>query len=442
MSMEDGSGSAGLALSPEAPCGPDLFAEGDSEFLNYTVRAEGLFPASFYSRVDGAPFSRTSADLRPEIEAGEALSRRTHDVRLLVILAKLYALDRDAAGAVGCLQRLSALLEHHWAEVHPRAEEGDFSYRMACLQAIDDNSNVVLPLHYCKVISHKRGTAISPRALLMQTGQVEPREGEEAQDRSAFDRMMSEVDLDALRAGRDLFVRLHDAVTKIRALWLERAGYDQAVKLDLLMGFAAKVRDAITPYVQEREGPVLAEGGSETEAGNSAVGAGAGDGTDANVSVRSFADAQHALAAAADFFARNEPSSPALPLIRQAQQLMGRSFLDVLRILAPEHVEAARLSIGRGPSYLQFPVERLGEFSALPEEAASETDAVPFAASNRREAVRLLGLVNAFYAANEPSSPLPLFTERASALAGRDFLGIIRDVLPPEALVAIERNLS
>ena len=62
---------------------------------------------------------------------------------------------------------------------------------------------------------------------------------------------------------------------------------------------------------------------------------------------QSFADAAAALAAAAAYFSRNEPSSPALLLVRQAEQLVGKSFLELIRILVPAHAEQAKVQIGK-----------------------------------------------------------------------------------------------
>jgi type VI secretion system protein ImpA len=433
------------SIATDAPCGPDLFVNGDAAFMNFTVKAEGVLPSSFYSKTDGAPFDRQSVDLPGECKAGEALALRTHDIRLLGLLTKLHALNRDASQVVGLVEKTSAILEKHWDDVHPRAEDGDYSYRMACLQALDDNAHIILPLQYSAILRHPRAGDIGIRTILLATGKIEPRDGEQQIEASEFERAMGELDLEALRGARDLFGRLADAVAKIRSVWLERAGYDQAVRFDLMTPFATKARDTIAAYVVKRDPG--SEGGTAVSDPTASGGEGglsaasATSGTSIGM-VGTFAEAEGALSAAAEFFARNEPSNPALPLIRQAQQLMGKSFVDVLRILAPNHMEAASLKIGKGPSYLPFPVERLTEFSTIPEAIAGSDGPRVFKANTRQEAVSILAGVNAFYAKHEPSSPLPLFTERASSLSGKDFLGIIKDILPEDAMQAVEKNLS
>ena len=51
-------------------------------------------------------------------------------------------------------------------------------------------------------------------------------------------------------------------------------------------------------------------------------------------------------------------------------------------------------------------------------------------ASTRQEAVTLLDEVGEFYRAIEPSSPIPLFTDRARSLVERDFMGLLKDLVP------------
>jgi type VI secretion system protein ImpA len=48
----------------------------------------------------------------------------------------------------------------------------------------------------------------------------------------------------------------------------------------------------------------------------------------------------------------------------------------------------------------------------------------------RDEAMKTLDAVAAFFRANEPSSPVPLFIERAKRLVGKDFLAVLEDVIP------------
>jgi type VI secretion system protein ImpA len=52
------------------------------------------------------------------------------------------------------------------------------------------------------------------------------------------------------------------------------------------------------------------------------------------------------------------------------------------------------------------------------------------AIKSRQDAIRALDAVAAFFRTTEPSSPIPLFLERAKRLVSKDFLEVIADVAP------------
>jgi type VI secretion system protein ImpA len=52
------------------------------------------------------------------------------------------------------------------------------------------------------------------------------------------------------------------------------------------------------------------------------------------------------------------------------------------------------------------------------------------AINSRQDAIRALDAVAAYFRANEPSSPIPLFIERAKRLVAKDFLEVLADIAP------------
>lgn len=55
---------------------------------------------------------------------------------------------------------------------------------------------------------------------------------------------------------------------------------------------------------------------------------------------------------------------------------------------------------------------------------------VPGVIATRAEALKALDAVAAFFRSSEPSSPVPLFIDRAKRLVGKDFLTVLEDVVP------------
>jgi type VI secretion system protein ImpA len=161
---------------------------------------------------------------------------------------------------------------------------------------------------------------------------------------------------------------------------------------------------------------------------------------EATGALTSSGQATAALAAAGDYFARMEPSNPALLLVRQAQEMVGKSFIEVMRMLVPAHVESAAINIGRD-KFFDLPIERMAEL-ATPSASRieSEVQDTVFSVENRAQALGLLAKVAAFFRTAEPSSPIPFLVDRARDLAQRDFLSLLNDVLPEGALKTIDKS--
>jgi type VI secretion system protein ImpA len=158
------------------------------------------------------------------------------------------------------------------------------------------------------------------------------------------------------------------------------------------------------------------------------------------------AQASAALAAIADYYSRLEPSSPALPLVRQAHQLVGKSLVEIMTVLVPSHIDKAAFQIGTDQVF-EVPVGKLkalsevGSGNSLPAVGnggesvdASATSPPPqYHVQARGQAVTLLDQVQQYFRRWEPSSPVPMLCQRARALAERDFMGVLRELLPKSA---------
>ena len=144
-------------ISDADPCGPDLDLEGDTAFMNFIAATEGMLPPGYYA------FNRASIDFPAALQTGEKLLKRTLDIRLLALLAKLSILNRDVAGFAQRVGNIAWLVKEHWEDVNPRAEGGDYSGRIAQLMTLEDNAVVLLPLQYAPLLDTNREGA-SPTA--------------------------------------------------------------------------------------------------------------------------------------------------------------------------------------------------------------------------------------------------------------------------------------
>lgn len=415
-------------ISDEEPCGPDLDLSGDSGFLNYMAATEGMLPSSFFS------FDRKSIDFAATIEGGERLLERSQDIRLIAMLAKLAILNRDFPGFTRRVEVIAWLLANRWEELHPRAEEGDFSNRLAQLGTLDDGPVCVLPLQYAPLVETKRDGAVVYRAQMIALGDVKPRDGETLASPSAIDRIFATVEFDELTRALQTAERLAGALTRIRTVTIERVGPENATLYNALAPLADKIVAFLREGVHKRdpaaagaptvEGEIAAQDSAPAPGGSPAPG----------TLLDSFEGVDAALGAALGYFATREPSSPALLLIRQARESLGRNLYDVMRLLAPSHADNARVFVGPDSAFT-VPVSALSDAPAL---SISRSDPEP--SPNRAAALAQVDAVAAHMRKNEPSSPLPYLLERARALASRDFVSLLHEVLPEDDIQSMKNG--
>jgi type VI secretion system protein ImpA len=427
-------------VSAEAACGPDLDAVGDPDFLNFMAGAEVLLPAKYFE------FNASTIDFPAQFETVDKLLENTRDLRLLTLLSKLLLLNRDLEGFSACIEAMGNLLRDRWDDVHPRVVDGNAQERTAPLNSLEDMPTVMLPLQYAPLAGTERQGMITYRSAMIAAGEVKARQGEQPFDSGSLDKALMEAELDQLVAARGHVVKLRDGLKRIRDVTIERAGYDQAVSFETLPQLVGKIATLLEGVISRRDPGLLGEPSAEetpVEPGSEGAASAVAEATVAQgARVRTVADAAQALAAAGGYFARSEPSSPALLLVRQAQQLIGKSFVDAMRILVPTRVGEAKVQIGSEQAF-SLPLEKLSEIAAAaggsgngaaapggPDASGNGAAAPPIEASTRREAVRLLEEVGNYFRTTEPSSPIPLLTDRARSLVERDFLNLLKDLLP------------
>ena len=423
----------------EQPCGPDLELLGDADYLNFFAQVEGVLPGSFFDVLDGTPFDPASVRIDDQLVAIKPLIQRTRDIRLLIIQARLQILNRDLAGFAASLAAVAYWLDEYWDQVHPASEAAARINAIATL----DIPTVTFALQYAPLFEAPRLGTITYRSQLIATGEAKPRAGEQQLDAAPILEARATTRTEMLGAVRKNVATVKSAIDRIRnAFVMHRA----AAGLDDLSQLVGKIQAFIDP--------VEATKASAAEAEDAIAAGMVGPGP------RSCGEARDALAAIADYYSRHEPSSPTLPLVRQAHQLIGKSFIEVIRVLVPSHVEKAAFQIG-GDRIFDLPIERLpnlvSDFApshsdfARPDNAAasinsegegtSEISPPPIDVTpnriqvrSRAQAIALLDQVQHYFRLSEPSSPVPMLCERARAFAERDFMAVLREVLPKAAL--------
>jgi type VI secretion system protein ImpA len=322
-------------LSPLAggsPCGANL--EYEAAFLALDEAARGQPERQYGDTVIAAQEADWPAVRARALE----LAARTRDLRLAVWLARSGARLDGLAGAVRGLQLVHGLLERHWDEVHPQLEDGDATARLNALRPLAHPSAALADLRAAGIGS-ERG-AVRVRDIELASARAEPLPGESVPDPGALTTAMQrtlahEPGIDtALQTGADAAQGIADVVERRLGA---AAGPDFAPLVGLLRQVAQFGRQAVD-----------AAGAAQTQAHAAApqhAGAAAPAGP-----ISSREDAIHALQRACEWIELNEPGHPAPLLVRRAQRLMHKNFVDIIRDVLPEGIgEVERLAgIGSG----------------------------------------------------------------------------------------------
>ena len=429
-------------VDDQDPCGPDLDAEDDDAFASFVATSEMVLPDRFFvedHEGNRRPFYTDDrfkdVDLGASIATGTKLLARTHDLRVLGLVAKLYIFDRKLTEFQICVAAMASLLETFWDEVHP-APGSDL--RADVLERLNEQYTVVTALAHAPLLRSRRYGSVSWHSYLAAVREASG--NREDASTLAIDRVLAEeakADLAPVEAAQASFKTLAQALARINAVCAEKlpSGPPNLGRLSETVRSIRTMLDRVNPpsVVDEADadepGGAASEGGALTAAGDAGF--------------ASTAAAGRALAEATSFLAKSEPSSPAILLLRQAHALVGKSFLEALESLLPDQMGRAILNVGALPAFDQ-PLLQIAQKGETPSsfdggadsEADAEDGADPPAAviASRQDALATLDRVVAHYRAVEPSSPIPLIIERAKGLVGKDFMSLIRTMLPDSVL--------
>ncbi len=438
-------------ISDEEPCGPDLDEIGDDDFLNYTFAAEDRLPLRFFDPDTGAPFDRSTIDLKAEVKQITKLLESSRDLRLLVLDARFHCLSGQIVGFSESIIAAARLLEKFWEEVHPVGTDGNFFMRQNTLETLSSRITVLLPLQFATLLTDKRSGALSYRQHAISLGELEPREGEETLDAGSIATAFSNEDnKEAVTAMHATIVSTIEALESIRNSFVENSGFDYAPSFEELIEELGKYKRFLEVGV-----PTLAGGDDSNDEGSDA-GEEEGDGADSGSSskkatipttlsdgtkilISNQSSATKALSAAEAYFAESEPSTPALILVHQARELIGKPLVDALKSLLPEMAETAIIKLDASSKF-EIKMARMQDLSSVAVSGKSATDNfvgpkledAAFVAKTRLDATALVLAVEGYYRSSEPSSPVPLLLSKAREYLSKDFSAIIKDLIDTE----------
>jgi type VI secretion system protein ImpA len=192
--------------------------------------------------------------------------------------------------------------------------------RMNALAPLADSSTLLADLRAASIGSNRGGLRVRDVELALNKSQPEADESVPSADGvvQAFSNAEAQ-DPGLLQRVR----QAHEAVSQLDALLTDKVG---------TAGPELKPLKALTQWLAESAAQAAGESmDSPTDGGQGAAGPRGAPGT-----IQTREDAIRALNLVCDWIERHEPSNPAPLLIRRAERLMSKNFMEIIRDLVPD----------------------------------------------------------------------------------------------------------
>jgi len=318
-------------ISPELACGADL--EYDPSFRLLEEAVDGKPEAEYGKTVVAA--------VPPDWIAANTLCVElmscSRDLRVVAYLSRARLAIEGVAGFADALALADGLLERHWSHVHPQLDANDGNdptARINALAAFVDTSGVLAELLDTPLLPQlpSQTLALTLREWFYANGDTPP---------LAARAVMSLAEIEAaIAASVDRAVSLKAAfcaalahAERIEAVLAERVGMAQALDLAALKTPLRRGEMLIGDCLEKLGIGKTPEPGALATTHASFV-------TDipapAINQLATRADVIATLDRLCDYYARHEPSSPVPLLLHRARGLVDKSFVDLLKDLAPE----------------------------------------------------------------------------------------------------------
>jgi len=333
-------------ISPEDPCGADLSYDPVLQELETLIQGK---PETQFSEAEEPNWKQVR-------EQGLALFDRTKDLRLAVNLTVAELEEEGLPGFASGLRLIRRLLEQYWDTFHPKLDPefgNDPLERMNLVSSLSTPEGTFGD--HLQILGRIRRTPLchSQRLGSFSLFQIQaasakpgtPVEGDQPTATKGPD--LTLIDAAFRDSAPDFLVQidqsLSSAVNDLDAIsnFLDRTvGVTKSVSFDGLKSVLLEARKQVNRYLPTSAG----ESGEEV---SSQAGAnGATERMSMPGSIQNRTEVLRSLDAICAYYESTEPSSPVLPLLRRAQQLVGKNFTEILQELAPDTVAQVKLSGG------------------------------------------------------------------------------------------------
>ena len=329
-------------ISAEAPCGEDVAY--DQSFLELERMLQDKPDGGMVESGDQTAEEPHWDRIR---ESCSDLFTRSKDLRVGMYMTLSLLKTEGFAGLSEGLALLHGMLDKYWENLWPQLDPDDGNDPL-------ERTNILAslapppgsfqdPMKFPQRISEAplsnslRLGRFSFRDILIASGEITAAASEDdkqAVEMSVIDAAFEDTSTEDLQATEQSVAESAAQGEAIEELLTQKVGAEKAIDLSRLPKNLNDIRKRLKQYLAQRGYTAGGEGeespsGEEAVAEEQAVKPISGE-------IRSTDDVLRALDKICQYYERHEPSSPVPLILRRAQRLVTKSFIDIIRDLSPD----------------------------------------------------------------------------------------------------------
>jgi len=320
-------------------CGDDL--EYDLQFLEFNQAAAGKPETQF------APAEPPAWQ---EVEAlATALLARTRDLRVAVPWCRARMHLGGSVELPESLRLLHGLLDRFWEDLHPRLDpdDGDPFARISTMGSLAELDGLLGDARNVPLLNDRRLGDLRARDIEVALDRIPARADEALVPLGHIQGLLADH-ADLATRIREAMAEAKDNLAALQRLMNDRFGIERSVDVKPLRGMLDAIMSVLpAPQAGAAEGSG-AEGAPAAHAASDTP-AVRGQRRGGVLGIDSREDAIKAINLVCAYLERAEPTNPAQLLLRRAERLIDRNFLQLIKQFAPDAMNEVARVMGVDP---------------------------------------------------------------------------------------------
>jgi len=336
-------------VSDDLPCGEDL--EYDPVFQEMEVMMQTTEEQEFGDTI----IPGSGPDWKGVAEQVDNLNQRTRDLRVLTNGALADLSLKGLKAFSDSLESLNTCIEVFWNDIYPALDvddDNDPIMRLNCLQILNDYEMVSFGLERAPLLQVKGFGSFSLRDIELAEGKITPGKDEPVQELGLIQGAFGNADAEILATLSEGVKGSIAQLKNMRQLWSKLAPNAPGLDFDEILKVLDEIRQAVSKYapaaaIAAAADEGVAEDGAEGETEDGEQGSPvSASGAMMSSGINSRTDVINMLDKICEYYSTHEPSSPIPLLLKRAQRLVSKSFVEIMQDIAPDGVSQLKVISG------------------------------------------------------------------------------------------------